>query len=38
MKRTLKVSGTFPGTFNENIVTQVIILLNSLKKGNRGNG
>ena len=38
MKGTFKIPGTFPGTFNLDIVVQVIILLHSLKKGNRVNG
>ena len=32
MKGTFKTPGTFPGTFNLDIVVQVIILVHSLKK------
>ena len=35
MKRTFKIPGTFPGTFNMDTVVQVIIQVHSLKKGNR---
>ena len=35
MKETFKIPGTFQGTFNLDIVVQVIILVDSLKKENR---
>ena len=34
MKGTLKIQGTFQGTFSSDSVVQVIILVHSLKKGN----
>ena len=37
MKRTLKTTGTFQGTFNLNSLVQVIILVHLLKKRNRVN-
>ena len=38
MKITFKIPGTFPGTFNLDVVVQVIMLVHSLKKANRANG
>ena len=38
IKGTFKTPGTFPGTFNLDILVEVIILVHSLKKGNRVNG
>ena len=38
MKRTLKIPGTYQGTFNLDSVVQVIILVHLLKKENRVNG
>ena len=38
MKGTFKIPGTFTGTFNLDIAVQEIILVHSLKKGNRVNG
>ena len=35
MKDTLKNPGTFQGTFSLDSVVQVIILVHSLKRGNR---
>ena len=35
MEGTLKIPGTFQGTFNSNSVVQVIILVYSLKKENQ---
>ena len=37
MKGNFKISGTFPGTLKLDRVVQVIILVDSLKKGNRIN-
>ena len=37
MKETFKIPATFPGTFNLDIVVQVIMLVKKIKKENRVN-